>query len=353
MALQNIKADKGAGEGVDLYKKYLLSQGQDGEDEFKRLEEFAEKELLKDEVRPGYILCDRDMQLVTGVMDLAIALGGKNEAVSMALLPMRHTGRSVWEIFEEVFSDTEMSTIRRYVQQLINEMIKQETENHKPDYDRKKLVKAIRKGFRRVYGFDSKKLNFGGRASMHSGGFYQSFPLLGIAGWRKTDERIRDYGLYEELNNDMDVLNIGCNMGFFDMTIANRVRSVTSIEYNIEASRLSRKIARRIGVYNVRFVGEDFKKWQEQDTNRYDLIMCCSVFSFLHLHPTDFANMIDRLTKEGGKFMFEAGRFEEEPANGMVVRELKNKGFYVAKKGTTKDEGEEGECLRTWIMLKR
>lgn len=340
-------------DGVRLYGKYLASKGEAAEERIGWLTQRATTGVV-DVTNGNIIIVDREMQIADtdGIMELATALSRHYEYVNVVRLPVRYSDRCAWDSFERIFSDTEMLAVRNYARSLADRIIDEQTDKYRPGYDKEKLSKAIRRAFGKVYGFDSRKLNFNGRASMHSGGFYQSFPLLGIDGWRKTDERICDYGLQDVLYENMNILNIGCNMGFFDMTIAHSVHSITAIEYNTEASKLSRKIARKIGIYNVRFVGMDFKKWVDVDDSRYDFVMCCSVFPFLRLEPDEFADMIDRLTNDTGTFLYEEANVQEGTKDSVIMT-LERKGFGVVKSGITRDYGEEGECTRKWWMLRR
>ena len=49
---------------------------------------------------------------------------------------------------------------------------------------------------------------------------YQSMELIGLEGMRPTEHRIQEYGLRDILKAEYDVLDIGCNSGFLDMSIA-------------------------------------------------------------------------------------------------------------------------------------
>lgn len=60
--------------------------------------------------------------------------------------------------------------------------------------------------------------------------FYQSDPELSIGGLRSTLDRVRLYGLDKAMFPEMNVLDIGCNVGFLDLEISKYVNSVTGVD---------------------------------------------------------------------------------------------------------------------------
>lgn len=93
------------------------------------------------------------------------------------------------------------------------------------------------------------------------GNFYQSLPILNIVGQRDTAERIKLYGLNEIISSEKDVLDIGCNIGFFDLAIAPQVKSIDGIEYNSALVEIGKCVKKYLNYDNVEFLCMDFKNF--------------------------------------------------------------------------------------------
>ena len=92
------------------------------------------------------------------------------------------------------------------------------------------------------------------------GDFYQSFNQLNIRGQRPTNYRIEKYNLSKYIDKNKTILDIGNNVGFFDLTIANKVKSITGIEYNESLSFIANLTKKFLDVKNVNFINGDFNK---------------------------------------------------------------------------------------------
>ena len=137
--------------------------------------------------------------------------------------------------------------------------------------------------------------------------FYQSFPMLNIKGARPTDERIQLYGLYDILGKSMNVLDIGCNTGFFDMTIADCVNSITGIEYDKDFADIAKGTAEILELGNVTFINADANEWLKSNLhNKYSLILSFAVHGWMGITAEDYAQIISELLEPGGYLLFES-----------------------------------------------
>ena len=137
--------------------------------------------------------------------------------------------------------------------------------------------------------------------------FYQSFPMLNIKGNRPTDLRIKTYGLYDVLDKSMNVLDIGSNVGFFDMTIAEHVNSITGIEYDKDFADIAAGTAKILGLDNVTFINADANQWLKNNmNNRYSLILSFAVHCWLNVKAEDYAQIISELLLPRGFLVFES-----------------------------------------------
>ena len=136
--------------------------------------------------------------------------------------------------------------------------------------------------------------------------FYQSLPVLGIKGARPSDIRTEVYRLYEFLDKSKNVLDIGCNVGFLDMTIAEHVNSVTGLEYNPVFVDIANNTAKILGIDNVSFVQGDFKLWCKENTRTYDAVFSFAVHYWIGLPPEEYAAILSKLLVPGGYLVFES-----------------------------------------------
>lgn len=74
--------------------------------------------------------------------------------------------------------------------------------------------------------------------------FYQSPEELGIEGQRNTLSRFEKYGLSTILKPSYKVLDIGCNTGFFAITVSRYVKLVDGID-NKRANIMQGNIAKK------------------------------------------------------------------------------------------------------------
>ena len=186
---------------------------------------------------------------------------------------------------------------------------------------------------------------------IHGVYFYQSFPMLNIGGVRHTDIRIQAYKIYDFITESMNVLDIGCNVGFFDMTIADRVKSITGIEYDESCVKIANDTAGLLGLDNVKFLQADFNEWVKNNSEQYDLVLSFAVHHWLNAEPDSYALCISELLSPGGCLLFEshnlAGIGLEDEA---FFSAFLNHGFTLCDEGTVKDDGN---LLRKWALFRK
>lgn len=119
---------------------------------------------------------------------------------------------------------------------------------------------------------------FGGSA------FYQSLPSLSIEGTRPSDLRVRTYNL-DKLVEGKEVLDIGCNCGFLDMTVADKAKEITGLEYSKSLSDIAKVTAKYLGLANVHFEQGDFVQYQT--AKKFDVIFYFAVHGWINLSAKD------------------------------------------------------------------
>lgn len=135
------------------------------------------------------------------------------------------------------------------------------------------------------------------------GQFYQSYEPLGIPGSRDTTYRIETYELDKYLNKDMDVLNIGCNCGFIDCTIASKVKSITGIEYDSYYVDFANELKEIEDIKNVTFMAGDFNTIRLN--KKFDMICSFAVHKWIGLPLEEYFSRLYKLLNDRGIILFE------------------------------------------------
>ncbi len=198
------------------------------------------------------------------------------------------------------------------------------------DFDDERIVCEIRK----IYN-DSDQV-FG------RGEFYQSLPQLGIMGQRPSDYRIVEYGMPEVLKKNHNVLDIGCNVGFLDICVADMVNHITGIEYNRDLyyiALLSREYLNKTNKCD--FVRCDFNEWIKKNSNKvFDVVFSFAVHYWLNVTPKSYSRMINNILLPGGYLFFESQNINTVDKNfDEYITEFLNMGFIIQKSGNIKDDG--------------
>jgi len=142
--------------------------------------------------------------------------------------------------------------------------------------------------------------------------FYQSLESIGIHGTRPTLYRINRYGLNSLLKTYMNVLDIGCNCGFFDLQISTQVNKIVGIEYDKTLWEIAKKTQDYLKIRNCCFFKIDFKEWYKINTDQFDFILSLAIHSWLNISSSEYAEMLDRLLRNGGYICFESHEYDSD-----------------------------------------
>lgn len=135
---------------------------------------------------------------------------------------------------------------------------------------------------------------------------YQSLEIIGLQGIRPTEYRIREYELRRILKEQDDILDIGCNSGFLDISIAREVRSVTGVEYDNSLVKVANLVANYLKISNCTFYNSDFNEWYRNTSTSYNVIFSFAIHHWLNLDSKEYVAIIDQLLREGGYVCFES-----------------------------------------------
>lgn len=147
--------------------------------------------------------------------------------------------------------------------------------------------------------------------------FYQSLEKIGVTGRRPTLYRIEKYNIESYLSESSEILDIGCNVGFFDMTVAPLVGEITGIEYDATLVEIANVVKNYLEIDNCYFYNSDFIEWEKQNQKTYDIIFSFAIHHWLNISPEQYTTILNKLLKSEGVLFIEShdltsGDFEYE-----------------------------------------
>lgn len=179
--------------------------------------------------------------------------------------------------------------------------------------------------------------------------FYQSLEKYKIQGKRNTEHRVEIYGLKEILTKDMSVMDIGCNCGFFDLTIAPMVKSVLGLEYDGDYLTYAEEYRELLGIENVSFVCGDFKQFHTD--KKVNMIFSFAVHKWIGMPLREYFSKLHEMLENYGQILFETHGIHsydkgiEEKIGGYI------EGLFTIEKEGMANDGWKGD--RKFYILKK
>lgn len=235
-----------------------------------------------------------------------------------------------WKI-KEMIRDTDMEEALKIEQQIFES--KSQADLEKDLAIRQKIAKMMQ----------NQKIGFGGQVP------YQSLERIGLPGVRPSLYRAIKYGLKDILSPAQNVLDIGCNVGFFDLNIADRVHSVTGVEYDENLVQVAGLVKDYVGINNCIFVHEDFDNWYARNTQKYDVIFSFAIHHWLNLQPYEYVDRINGILNKEGYICIESHVGADWEYKECIDR-LQEKGYCVLNQGVIMDDGMRE---REWCLLQQ
>lgn len=108
-----------------------------------------------------------------------------------------------------------------------------------------------------------------------------------------------------EFNNKMSVLDMGTGSGNFEILFADKVESITGIDYNDEALAFLNTLLNKKGLNNVNLILSDIRNLPKNKLNKkFDLILLIDVIEHLkYKDVTKLFTTFSKLLKRGGKVL--------------------------------------------------
>jgi len=168
---------------------------------------------------------------------------------------------------------------------------------------------------------------------------YQSMEKIGLRGVRPTTYRVSRYGMNELLNQSMDVLDIGCNTAFIDMTVAEQIKTITGIEYDHSLVKIAEMVRDYLKISNCTIVNTDFDTWYNENRNlSYDVIFSFAIHHWLDLSPDTYVSRLHHLLRADG-YLFMESHVESDTEYEKCLYLMEKMGYEVIKTGLIKDDG--------------
>ena len=185
-----------------------------------------------------------------------------------------------------------------------------------------------------------------------NGNFYQNFPLLSIDGTRDCKKRILTYRCRDFINLHDNILDIGCNTGFFSMEIAmlcNHIDGFDNETELIETAIFAKNIAK---IENCNFWCDDFS-YMEVTEKKYDIIFCLAIFEWMikKIGMQKFIDNLIRISNPGSKIFYESHHLVDDiciNADRIQIKAFTDNGYSVIHEEIFIDD-----CKRKITVLKR
>jgi len=137
------------------------------------------------------------------------------------------------------------------------------------------------------------------------GQYSQGLKALGIEGRRDSDFRYQLYNLDSYIKESFDVLDIGCNCGFFSCLLAQRVNHVRGIDKDetlIQIANIASDLMRT--TFKTHFICADFKTFD--GIKQYDLVIASQIHYWVNMSFAKYAEKATGMVKKGGFLLFES-----------------------------------------------
>jgi cyclopropane fatty-acyl-phospholipid synthase-like methyltransferase len=180
--------------------------------------------------------------------------------------------------------------------------------------------------------------------SFGKGKFYQSYEPLEIIGQRPTEERFNQYNIKKILRPDFEVLDIGCNCGFFSLYVAKYVKEVHGIEPNRALCEAGRLVSNYSNVTSVKFFN---KRWTEfKPPTSYDLILSLAAHKWVKMPFEQYIVRCKSMLKPGGYFFIESHHLTKYDTDwNRKLKFIESKGFTQLWSGDSSEEGRPREFV--------
>lgn len=172
------------------------------------------------------------------------------------------------------------------------------------------------------------------------GNLYQAHEVWGVKGQRPTLQRIREYDLEKWLPAHASILDIGCNIGLFGLTLSDRIESYYGFDHNQLLVNIARQMADVRRIRNCRFECESFRDFTTRNKGvRFNAIFSFAVHVWIGMSIAEYAKAIHELLHPGGILIWESNRLDTNDQDFFHnVHHFISAGFAIRSCGKLKDD---------------
>lgn len=174
--------------------------------------------------------------------------------------------------------------------------------NHRKQYFRNKFLYKTHQRKKLEYDimkiFLSRKQQFGGDM------LYQTHPKIDLRGQRPTIVRFETYRLEKYLNKNMNVLDVGANIGFFSLYISDYVKSVDIVEYEPRLVKIAKLAKNKLDVMNARIFNQDIKKFNPD--KKYHMIFSFAIHGWVGMPLDEYMKLLVSFLRPDGTILIES-----------------------------------------------
>lgn len=185
---------------------------------------------------------------------------------------------------------------------------------------------------------------------------YQSLELIGLHGKRPSTYRIHRYQMAKYLKTTYDVLDIGCNTAFLDITVAPSVKSVTGVEYDASLTEVGKYVCEELNCRNVSIQNMDFDTWYSGNSSKsFDAVFSFAIHHWLNLSAEEYADRLNILLKQDGYLWLESHGEGGDPEYFDLIHLLSDKGYSTLLDEQIADDGRKDdiETCRRFVLLQK
>ena len=226
-----------------------------------------------------------NFELFDGSHRIAIALFFGIDFIPVKIIKTVKDITYSYDFFTSIFSTKEVEVIKAKEKQIYEDSLKY-----------KNFINSI------YLALNKENQQFG------RGLFYQSFERFLIKGQRPTEFRFYTYGLDKFLKKEYEVLDIGCNCGFFSLYASEYVKCIDGVEFNQALIDIANETKNYLSVENCNFYCADFNNFSID--KKYDVIFSFAVHHWIGMSMEEYSLKLESYLNTNGLVVFESQNVE-------------------------------------------
>ena len=139
---------------------------------------------------------------------------------------------------------------------------------------------------------------------------YQAYESLQIKGKRPAQLRAEIYEVSKYLTSNMNVLEIGCNVGFFSLVISDFVRSVTAFDVDNNYIKVAEMVRNFCKIENCNFSTRSVHNFKTVEY--FDCVISTALHGWTNLPFNSYMEKITGWLTPGGILIFESHELDVE-----------------------------------------